>query len=218
MHIDDGEEEGLGQWIALATAALSAAGQASGSGLFAGKAHYSPWGFLYDEYGQKMWDAEKAIREATGQVPVKAPRPLTTGPSGMIAALEIVPAYVPGSEQMISNYDRRLNEPGGAYEVTYGKQLARMDALVKGQTVPPPAMTTAFIPQQSASAAIPISAQPPLPALQQVQAPGTRAPLPVTQASMFGGLSSIPLPVILGGAAVLALLLFTSQSSAPQRR
>ncbi len=225
MHLDDGDE-GLGQWVALATAALSAASQ---GGLFAGKVHYSPYGFLYDDYPQKIWEAEKAIAEGTGQ-PIPPQFSKTGGAQYQASMLAIVPKYVPGSEQMIANYDRRLNEAGGAYEVTYGKQLDRLKKLVAGQTVPPPALATAVIPAQSSSAAVPIAAQPNLPALTQdvFQTPGV-APAPgqpgyppppgarpIMQASMFPDLSQIPLPVILGAGALLLLLLV--QGHSPSKR
>jgi hypothetical protein len=90
--------------------------------LFGAKEHNSPWGFLYDDYPLKIYEAEVLVRQAFGmEMPPMAVR--TGGTQYQASMQDIVPRYVPGSEQQIAAYDRRLNEPGGAYEVTYGKQL-----------------------------------------------------------------------------------------------
>lgn len=211
------EHQDLGQWIALATAIVSAAGSAYSSGLFGGKPHFSPWGFLYDEYPQKIWDAEKTIREATGKPPVKAPRPATTGPSGQVATLEIIPPYFPGNADVVKQIeagDRRLNEPGGYREQTYQKQLDILDQLTKQAraafTAPP------LSPTPYAGAAVPIVPQVPIFAPQQQ--PGlppqfapqqrvfpTAQPLQISQAGMID-MQSVT-PFLLAGAGVFALML-----------
>jgi hypothetical protein len=104
-----------------------------GVGLFSGKAHYSPWNFLYDDYPQHIYEAENAIvslknalARYTGQPQLPAP-PMyskTGGPQYQASMQAIVPQYVPGSQAAIAKYDRKLNEAGGAYENTLKQQLA----------------------------------------------------------------------------------------------
>lgn len=109
-----------------------------GVGLFSGKAHYSPWNFLYDDYPQHIYEAENAIvslRNAlaryTGAQQVSPPPMYSkTGGAQYQASMQaIVPQYVPGSQSQIAAYDRKLNEPGGAYESTVKQQLALIPQL-----------------------------------------------------------------------------------------
>lgn len=214
----DENQDGLG-FIATAAAIVSMA--ATGAKLFGGKAHYSPWNFLYDEYPRKIYEAEATIRTMTGE-------PLPPDPGGGAAPpggeayqrsmLAIVPRYVPGSEPLIAKYDRTLNEKNGAYEVTYQKQLSSL-ATQQGQAAP-------AMPAQSASSARPVSASaayaPAPSAVPPSQYPITdgygrvidpktgRVVQGAQQASMFTGLDGIPIPLLIGGAALALILLMQS--------
>lgn len=126
--------------IAAISAAVSAASAANSAGLFSGKIHTSPWGFVYDDYPLKIYEAEVAIKnlrdainEARGLPPTPAlpPPPTRTGSAQyQTAMLAIVPKYAPGWEDEIAAYNRTLNETGGGYELTYGKQQEVLQQLI----------------------------------------------------------------------------------------
>jgi hypothetical protein len=123
----------------VGTAAGAAIGSLVGS-LVSGKAHYSPWNFLYDDYPQHIYENEAAIVTlknainsiiAPGSAVIPSPPMYSkTGGSQYQTSMQaIVPQYVPGSESQIANYNRALNESGGAYEKTFGMQLALIPQL-----------------------------------------------------------------------------------------
>lgn len=174
--------------------------------LFAGKKHYSPWGFLYDEYLQRIWDNETQISAAIGAPEPMGPRPIprTDTPNLKEVAKSIVSKYVPGAEAQIDVWDRRLNEPGGAFEIAYQKQLAYL-AQLTGQ--PAPAM-----PPQSQYAAVPVSAQTAIPSTVPIP---PRGKAPYIQAGMLPDLGQYGPLLLVGGA---ALLLFTILGSPKERK
>jgi hypothetical protein len=219
------EDEGLG-FIAAAAAIISIA--ATGAKFFGGKVHYSPWNFLYDEYPRKIYEAEAVIRSIKGDALPPDPGGGASPPGSaeyQASMLNIVPRYVSGAEPLIAAYDRRLNEASGAYEKTYYAQLAEL-ARLQGQ--PPPVM-----PSQSALAAKPASAQVAYPSATSPApsaAPPSSYPLTdgygnivdargkilkpaVTQASMFPTEMGNIAPLVIGGAAILILILSQSGSS-----
>jgi len=207
-----GELGEMGQWIALATTILSAAGSAASSaqsgGLFSGKLHQSPWGFAYDDYPMKIWDAERAIAEAMGrEIP---PMWARNGGEAYQASMQaIVPRYVPGSEQKIAAYDRTLNEAGGPYETTYAKQLETLRVLMNKQTPPAPSAPLNYKPTQLPTAAKPAVTTPGM----EYGFPDT---IPVTpqqrlQAGMLPGFDmNSALPFIIGGGALMLILALTA--------
>lgn len=159
-------------------AAIGAAIGAAAS-LLQGKQHYSPWGFLYDDYPQHIWQNESTIvslenqlNQLTGKPQIPAPPMYSkTGGAQYQASMQaIVPKYVPGSEQQIANYDRTLNESGGAYEQTVAAQLAIIPQLqqelaqLKGGSIPAsPAVTIGqplVAPYSSAPVTIPQTVAP----------------------------------------------------------
>jgi hypothetical protein len=173
----------------------------TGASLFADKPHYAPWGFLYDEYPRKIYEAEAVIRSQTGEPMPPDPDPGNPkprgGPAYQVAMLAIVPRYVRGSESQIQAYDRRLNEPGGAYERTYQSQLDRLAQLQGRAPTPMPAQITSAVPvsaQIAIPTAIPVTPRRELPS-------GVPTGMPLTQASM----SALPLLAI-GGLALVLLM------------
>ena len=178
--------------------------------IFGGKKHYSPWGFLYDEYYDKIYQNEqniaalkKAIGELTGVAPVfpETPWPPTyvSAKANLQAAQKVA---VPIVSQYTANtncvYDKHQVEPGGCYEESYGKQLgliksleselqaARTQAQLRA-SVPSPGSATAPMPQ-----GVP---QPVQTAPGNVQYPGifTQPAAPVSP-SPFGPSISITTP------------------------
>lgn len=108
--------------------------------MLSGKAHYSPWNFLYDDYPQHIWENERdivALKNAINKIIAPGspdiPTPPTYQKSGgqqyQASMQAIVPKYVPGSEQSIASYNRTLNEAGGAYEQTVAMQLQMIPQL-----------------------------------------------------------------------------------------
>lgn len=197
----------------IATAAAIIGAAATGASLFGGKLHQAPWGFLYDEYPRKIYEAEAVIRGATGEAMPPDPDPGNPKPKGgpayQAAMLDIVPRYVPGSESQIAAYDRRLNEPGGAYEKTYQGQLDRLGVMQGRASTPMPA--------QQATAARPVSAGVAIPSTIPVT-PRVRSPYDTTgtkfmQAGMIPDLGPYGPMILIGGA---ALVLILSMQSAPK--
>jgi hypothetical protein len=103
------------------------------AGLVSGKAHYSPWNFLYDDYPQHIYENEITINGLRNAVARYTGAPQTPDPpmyskkggAQYQASMQaIVPKYVPGSESQIAAYDRKLNEAGGAYETTVKQQIS----------------------------------------------------------------------------------------------
>lgn len=201
------EHQELGQWVALATAII---GAASSAGLFSGKVHTSPWGFLYDDYPMKIWEAAKAVAEATGTaIPPQAVR---TGGTAYQASMQaIVPPLFPGKEQEVSaqikNYDRRLNEPGGYYELAYTILLDKLRSLVNQARTTfqaPPVVANPY-----AGAATPIIPQTPQPQFalptQQRAFAQPQQPLQISQAGMFD--MQHVTPFVLAGISVFALMM-----------
>lgn len=201
---DTDTDQGLGQWVALATAIISVATSAASSGMFS-KVHTSPWGFLYDDYPLKLYEAEKAIAEATGApMPPQAAR---SGGSAYQASMQaIVPKYFPGKEQEVSAqiaaYDRRLNEPGGYYELAYTKQLDILRALVnqaRSKFVAPNIQANPY-----AGAATPLNPQQ-LPVQQRAFNPAPREPQ-ISAAGLFD--MQHVTPFVLAGIGVFVLMTF----------
>jgi hypothetical protein len=138
--------KGAAAGASIGTSILPGIGTAVGAaigavgGLLVGKKHYSPWGFLYDDYPKRIYANEveivnlkNAISALQGgpQLP-KPPDPLAGGfdKTRFIAAmLQIVPQYAPGSESQIKSFDRRGNEPGGSNEIAYGAQISLIPQL-----------------------------------------------------------------------------------------
>jgi hypothetical protein len=192
---------GLG-FVTAAAAIISAA--ATGATMFGGKEHRSPWGFLYDEYPRKIYEAEAAIAQATGQPLPPDPGGGATpagGPQYQASMLAIVPRYVPGSESQIAAYDRRLNEPNGAYEVTYTKQLGVLQSLAGGTPQPTPAQTMPARPVYSSIPSVQVTPAVPLTAAQR-----RAAGLPMMQASMLPDLGPYGPMILIGGAALVLIL------------
>jgi hypothetical protein len=199
----------------------------AGAGLISGKAHYSPWNFLYDDYPQHIYENEviingvrNAIARYTGapQLPDPPMYQKKGGPQYQASMLAIVPKYSPGSETQIAAYDRRLNEAGGAYENTIKAQIALAPQLQnelqnwqqRGQplpTSPQPASPTAVAPyggpypapfQAPQTQPYSTSYQPP-PLLPQYQPGPTMLPSPNISITSPGG-SAPQLSDMFGGA------------------
>lgn len=180
----------------IGTAILPGVGTAIGAllgagvGLFSGKAHYSPWNFLYDDYPQHIYQneadiiaIENQIAKYTGQAmqPLPPMYQKTGGPQYQASMQAIVPKYVPGSQGQIASYNRALNESGGAYETTVKMQLAlypqlqaQLQQLQTQPLPPPPPPTQTLAPVQSGSATAPAPYGGPAPT--QLVAPGSYAP------------------------------------------
>lgn len=199
-------DQGLG-FITAAAAIISAA--ATGATLFGGKEHRTPWGFLYDEYPRKIYEAEAAIAQATGQPLPPDPGGGATpagGPQYQASMLAIVPKYAPGSESQIAAYDRRLNEPNGAYEVAYTKQLGVLQSLAGGTPQPTPAQTMPARPVVSTPygdiPSVQVTPTVPLTAAQRRAAERQG----IMQAGMIPDLGPYGPMILIGGAALVLIL------------
>jgi hypothetical protein len=211
------------------------------AGLLSGKVHHSPWGFLYDDYPQNIYQNEVQIRQAKNaiahlqgqpEVPMPPMYSKTGGAQYQASMQDIVPKYVPGSEQQIASYSRTLNEPGGAYERTVQIQLglipqlqAQMRALqgssiiasgipIAGSATMPPQpqlMFQAPIPTTASTFQIPQSSYQP--------SPFSPSPSPqyagagMMDTSALGGYA----PYIIGAIGLAVILLNQRQSPAPRR-
>lgn len=228
----------------------------AGVGMLSGKAHYSPWNFLYDDYPQHIYENEtsvvalkNALAKYTGQPQLPAP-PMYSKKGGtqyQASMQAIVPQYVPGSEADIAAYNRRLNESGGAYEITMQKQLALIPELQaalqgymqRGAPLAPtpvssgsptaPAPYTGSTPQLYAPTGGPAQPYYPPPVMPQYQPGGTLQPSNISittpgggfapqLSDMFGGGQlGQYMPYILG-AVGLAVILFTQKSGGSEVR
>lgn len=223
----------------------SAIGAAVGAvaGLLSGKAHYSPWGFLYDDYPQHIYQNEVQIRnlknaiahlQGQPEVPLPPMYSKTGGAQYQASMQDIVPKYVPGSESQIAAYSRTLNEPGGAYEQTVQIQLGLIPQLtqqlnsLQGTTlvasgipiagsatvgVQPQAMVLAPAPTTASLVQVPQASYSPSPFVSPT------APLQTQSAGMldFSQLGGIT-PYLIGGAALLIILMNQKGQSATRTR
>jgi hypothetical protein len=207
------------------------------AGLLGGKAHYSPWNFLYDDYPQHIYENEitinglrNAIARYTG-APQNPDPPIYSkkgGPQYQASMQAIVPKYVPGSESQIAAYDRRLNEAGGAYETTVKQQISlapQLQAELQNMqqtrammpTQPASGSATAPMPYGPPGAAPFVAPQGQTGSLQPPQLSPQFMPGPTMtpgsygpapqMADMFGGSMTGYMPYILGAVGLAAILL-----------
>jgi hypothetical protein len=106
--------------------------------LFGGKKHYSPWGFLYDDYPLHIGENEQtivtlknAIAQYTGAQQITPPPQVNRGDwqQSLSVMKQIVPQYISGQESALASNNRSLNESGGGYERTYAAQAALIPKL-----------------------------------------------------------------------------------------
>jgi len=217
------------------------------AGLFSGKAHYSPWNFLYDDYPQHIYDNEiqlngirNAIAAYTGAAQTPDPPMYSKkgGPQYQASMLAIVPKYVPGSESLIAAYDRKLNEAGGAYENTVKAQIAAFPQLqnqlqnlqASGRPLAPPVAPGSptspqaiYQPQPYQMAPAPIQPVTPYnPYAQPVPiSPGnisiTSPGAAPMTADIFGGAGGY-MPYLLGGLGLLAVFAFGADRNEARTR
>lgn len=230
---------------AVGTAALPGIGTAVGAvvgavaGLLGPKQHLSPWGFLYDDYPQHIYENEVQIRQlknALAQIqgsPVVPMPPMyqkTGGAQYQASMQDIVPKYVPGSEAQIAAYSRTLNEPGGAYERTVQIQLGMIPQLqAQLQGLQQSTLRASGIPLAGSATAPSNLIQPGLAPTaastyqipQMEYQPSPFSPAPAYQSAGMMDMSSLGgmAPYILGGVALLIVLMSQRQTAnAPARR
>lgn len=215
---------GMGQIGPAATAISSLIGPVAS--LISGKKHYSPWGFLYDDYPMHIGENEQnivALKNAINKIqggPQITPPPQVNRndwQQSLSVMKQIVPQYVAGQESALNSNSRTLNESGGGYEQTYARQAALIPQLQS--QLQQLQMKQAATPAAPASATLPPLPSAPLPQLMAppatvypAQAQYAPQPISITtaapsqQADMMGQLGPY-LPYIIGGAALLLALL-----------
>lgn len=205
--------------------------------LVSGKKHYSPWGFLYDDYPMHIGENEQnivALKNAINKIqggPQITPPPQVNRndwQQSLSVMKTIVPQYVAGQESALNSNNRSLNESGGGYERTYAAQAAlipqlqsQLQQLQMRAAVAPPAPASATTPPPP-SAPLPQLVAPP-PTVYPSGAAYAPQPIsitqPTTQADMTGmGQLGPYLPYIVGGAALLLAVLVSSQHSDTGRK